>query len=556
MATETSPNCHSHEEDLPPGTFLLVRHESNEDHTQSQDTVMLDPVPSNDPNQPLNWSMRRKAVNYTLVMAVSCLIFTSITIQQNFWQLMVVDLNVTYKQLANSNSVNYVGLSCGCIMFIPFSRKFGRRPIYLISTVLMLATALWSARMKSMWEVYVTNLIQGLAGATNETLAQMTIGDLFFVHHRATANGLYVTTVMIGSFLIPVLAGVQATHQGWRWSYWTLSAVNGVLVLLFFFFYEETKFSTEVIEGLQTPTQVPTERPLDKKCDVASGECEVQADDGTKQNKHASASHPSATNHEFDYSIPMNSWKKRLALITPSSEPIWPYFYRPFQTAIYFPTVLFVGIQYAALIVWLAIIANVIALVFPLPPYNFNPQQVGYMSFGPFVGNLLGSIYGGLLGDWTILFFSRRNKGYYEPEMRLYTLHIPAIFLCGGIIMFGTTVAQGMHWILPSIGGALFGFGLGSIGDAALTLVLDSYPEIVSDAMTIIAFMRNAISIGIPFALVPWMGKGVSNMFIECGCMSLAFSGLIIPMIIYGREARRRTAPKYMAMAARLKGLH
>ena len=35
-----------------------------------------------------------------------------------------------------------------------------------------------------------------------------------------------------------------------------------------------------------------------------------------------------------------------------------------------------------------------------------------------------------------------------------------------------------MHWIWPSIGGALFGFGLGSISDAALTLVIDSYRDV------------------------------------------------------------------------------
>jgi hypothetical protein len=44
--------------------------------------------------------------------------------------------------------------------------------------------------------------------------------------------------------------------------------------------------------------------------------------------------------------------------------------------------------------------------------------------------------------------------------------------------MFGATIDQGMHWIWPSIGGALFGFGLGSISDAALTLVIDSYRDV------------------------------------------------------------------------------
>jgi hypothetical protein len=35
-----------------------------------------------------------------------------------------------------------------------------------------------------------------------------------------------------------------------------------------------------------------------------------------------------------------------------------------------------------------------------------------------------------------------------------------------------------MHWIYPNVGGALFGFGLGSISDAALVLVMDSYRDV------------------------------------------------------------------------------
>lgn len=35
-----------------------------------------------------------------------------------------------------------------------------------------------------------------------------------------------------------------------------------------------------------------------------------------------------------------------------------------------------------------------------------------------------------------------------------------------------------MHWIYPSIGGAFFGFGLGSISNVSLTFVIDSYFEV------------------------------------------------------------------------------
>lgn len=37
-----------------------------------------------------------------------------------------------------------------------------------------------------------------------------------------------------------------------------------------------------------------------------------------------------------------------------------------------------------------------------------------------------------------------------------------------------------MHWVYPSIAGVMFGFGLGSVSDAVLTLVIDIYRDVSS----------------------------------------------------------------------------
>lgn len=59
--------------------------------------------------------------------------------------------------------------------------------------------------------------------------------------------------------------------------------------------------------------------------------------------------------------------------------------------------------------------------------------------------------------------------------------------------------------------------------------------------------MRNAVSIAIPFATTPWIQRnGIQNMFIACGMMSLAINGLIIPMIIWGKSARRALTHRYL----------
>ena len=98
-----------------------------------------------------------------------------LSIQAIFWQLMVVDLKVTYAQLNRAMSVNFVGLAMGCVLFIPLAKKFGRRPVYIVSTALMLVTSFWLAKLRTLAELYAANFLQGLAGATNESIVQITV---------------------------------------------------------------------------------------------------------------------------------------------------------------------------------------------------------------------------------------------------------------------------------------------------------------------------------------------------------------------------------------------
>ncbi|GAB1210248.1 hypothetical protein APSETT445_009039 [Aspergillus pseudonomiae] len=297
-------------------------------------------------------------------------------------------------------------------------------------------------------------------------------------------------------------AGAQATRQGWRWSYRTMGIFNAVLFVLFIVFYEESKY-IPTIEGV-TPAARPAQQiPPDETGNKAP------LKHATRVQQRRASSPP------LDHNIPMKTWGERLSLVTYTPEPIWPYFYRPIEILFTFPAVLCCGLQYACGVIWLTILSSVIALVFPLPPYEFTPEQIGYMSVGPFVGNLIGSFYGGFLGDWSIKYFSRQNSGYYEPEMRLYILHLPAVALCGGLVMFGVTI-----------------------------------DKITGDAFTGVAFLRNAFSIGIPFAISPWMEhSGLTKMFVTCGFISLGVTVTLLGMAIYGKRFRSATAKRYRKMS-------
>ena len=110
--------------------------------------------------------------------------------------------------------------------------------------------------------------------------------------------------------------------------------------------------------------------------------------------------------------------------------------------------------------------------------------------------------WGGFVSDWCILFISRRNKGFLEPEFRLWTMILPAIINTGGLLMYGLGTNYGVSWVLPGgFGMGCIGFGIGSGGAIAITYAIDCYPRLASEALVLMLFLRNLLGTGFTFAI-------------------------------------------------------
>lgn len=89
------------------------------------------------------------------------------------------------------------------------------------------------------------------------------------------------------------------------------------------------------------------------------------------------------------------------------------------------------------------------------------------------------------------------------PESILH-ISIPATLfgLCGGLFMYGWSTL-GTHWIVPSIGLALIGFGIMTIVIAASVYVTDSYSGYAASAIAAVAFGENTFAAFLPLAAKP-----------------------------------------------------
>lgn len=68
--------------------------------------------------------------------------------------------------------------------WVPMTNKFGRRPVYITSYTIYLITCIWLIFEKSYSGFLAGRIIMGLGAGAAETIAPVSIADIFFLHER------------------------------------------------------------------------------------------------------------------------------------------------------------------------------------------------------------------------------------------------------------------------------------------------------------------------------------------------------------------------------------
>jgi MFS family permease len=377
--------------------------------------------------------MFRKNLNFGLASVYVCLTFVQLDNAYVAYEPYSEDLGVTYDSYNQSIALNYAGLAVGSIFFIPFVHRYGRRPLYLASMVVQLAACIWAAYMHNSGELIANSFVGGLGGALSETIAVVTIGDLYFVHHHALLNGIFLFMQSIGAYIGPVVMGYAVINVGWRWMWNITSIMIGVTLAASLLFFEETKY-VPVCNGEASST--PTQNVSPESSSLKAGDGAIDLDETQR-----------VTTTELAYS--RKSYRQRMALVTPTDEPILRHFYQPISILFAIPGVAYCAITYGTMLAWISMLSSAQSYYTLLPPYNLDPSQVGLLSLGPFIGLFVGTIIFSPASDWSIVKLSTRNKGVFEPEMRLWLSFLGAGLGFAGILVFGYCLGQVSHMFKP-----------------------------------------------------------------------------------------------------------
>ena len=224
----------------------------------------------------------------------------------------------------------------------------------------------------------------------------------------------------------------MAQTAGWRSFWWLNAGLNGFAFLVVLVAFPETSWhrvhpnesgshgpnvqSTEV-QQRREPIDLQPEKIEDRP--VADLRASVGMGIPGRSQYHLWQSHPSAIR----------------SLLT--------VFCLPWRLFLY-PIVLLAGLIVAFSSTSYLLITLVQAQAFGQPPYEFGSQSIGFLNFASLVGALLSLVSAGPAADWISMYFTRRNSGIREPEMRLPTMlaYIPIMLLGNFVMAFGLQ----QHW--------------------------------------------------------------------------------------------------------------
>lgn len=507
-----------------PGTIPLV--ESKE--------IILSPTASSHPDDPLNWSQKRKLLSmFCMMLYVTSICVPSASI---FSVFIPISQNTGLPLATMNQGTGYMFLffGLGCIIVHPLSLKFGKRPIYLVSVLGTALVQLWGPKVNSSGAWIGSKIIQGLLGASVESLCEVTVSDIWFEHERGRWIGVYGFALMFSSNIAPVFAGFITQKKGWRWVLYWGSIFDAVSFIILFLFFEETNFNRqEYVQSLQVSEE-------------EEGEVfQMTADNKKKQQQQQVFEEEVEVGQMFE----KKSFVSKLTPFYVSKDTfLLPMLIRPF-TLVKYPVILFSGFMCGTGLICFNICNATTSYVLSNAPYNFPASSVGLCYLCPCVMVLIFSFYGGYVSDKMRILMARRNGGISEPEHRLWIL-IAYLILCPpALILWGVGASHGIHWFAIVFGMGLVK-GLGTLTSiSALNYVVDSYRDITSDSMVVVMLIRNTMSFCISYGITPWfMNEGLTRCFAEAAGLAFGCCATMFIFVIWGKRIREMSAEGYWTM--------
>ncbi|KAF1808393.1 MFS general substrate transporter [Eremomyces bilateralis CBS 781.70] len=489
------------------GTYIVtkqVRPESEESgrdaerdlKTAKDGKTVLIPQPSNDPEDPLNWSWTKKHAVFLALIPGCLLTDWVITWGATLFEQQAMDWHMKVPDVANSISGAIFMQGPGGLLAVPLCQRYGRFPVLFWSQFLTLVCSIGAALAHNYAGFTACRTLQGFFGAPPQVIGLSIIHDMFFFHERARKVNIWAFSFLLGPYLGPFISGFIAEKLWWRDNFAVLCGFYGFSVLTIILLGDETLYD-------RNAERKPRQKGILGRLSLLTGVTGFQERD------------------------------PRPTLWTVLKD-IFGLLLRPY---LLLPTFGFVTF----LTMWtIGIVSTITQFVAP-PPYRFSHASVGLLFFAPMIGTLCAELWGHWFNDFLCQRYIRTHGGKYVPENRLWAVYPAWLIGIIGLIVFGQTLQHNLHWIGVAIGWGLNCFSTLGTTTAISAYILDVFPQHSALASAWICAFRTVGGFTVVYFQLKWVnlnGPGVAF-----GCQAAIVAGVVASIVVtqvFGKKWRAK----------------
>ncbi|EON66236.1 hypothetical protein W97_05629 [Coniosporium apollinis CBS 100218] len=202
--------------------------------------IILEPQPDESQNDPLNWPKKRRNAAL-LSIGFYCMAGGGMApLLATGFHDIAETYHVSEASVALTTRLYILGLGIGSLVCSPTAILFGKRPVYLATTILFILSSVWCALSPNYPSLLVARIVQGLAVSPVECLPSASVAEISFLHKRPYRLGIYTLFLLGGMNLVPLISAVVIQALGWSWVFWIVAMVVGLCFVLLFLFVPET----------------------------------------------------------------------------------------------------------------------------------------------------------------------------------------------------------------------------------------------------------------------------------------------------------------------------
>ena len=282
---------------------------------------------------------------------------------------------------------NLLAAGCSGPIICALSRKYGKRPCFLASTLFcIIGTAVGEAKISYNY-LLAARIIQGFSTSAFESLIVASVGDMYFVHQRGLRIAVINFILNAASSLASIICGQVFADLGWLWLFHMFQIFLVFQFVAMFLFCPETTY----LRDSRYETDIVRDEKLEELAKIEAEHREHEVAISNTRRK---------------------TFVQELAIFTGvySDDNILKYLLGPFIT-LFNPAACYAVITSGLLNSWYVGSAIILSGIFSGPPWNFGPAQIGYLGAGPFIGGMVGSIFVAVASDPFIAYMSKKNRG-------------------------------------------------------------------------------------------------------------------------------------------------